>query len=213
VVTLFTLGSLVALLFVLVIIGSAIGLVFKLVFWLLFLPFRIAFKLLFLPFLLIKWVFKGLGLVLLAPIALIGLLVGGLGLLAMRPAQGALPWYGLTAGLLVIGAGMGLTQSPVTLAVTGIVPQAQMGVATGIFHMGRFVSGSLGTTVFGLILAMEAAGMAAGFQHNLLAVVIAAGVAVIATRLLPGRLAAIGSQAKDKSPDSLRRGGGQGTRA
>ncbi|HSJ52278.1 MAG TPA: DHA2 family efflux MFS transporter permease subunit [Anaerolineae bacterium] len=121
--------------------------------------------------------------------------LGGLGLLAMQPARGALPWYGLAAGLLVVGAGMGLTQSPVTLAVTGIVPQAQMGVATGIFHMGRFVSGSLGTTVFGLILAMEAAGMATGFQHNLLAVVIAAGVAVIATRLLPGRLAATGSQA------------------
>jgi hypothetical protein len=90
---------------------------------------------------------------------------------------------------------MGLTQSPVTLAVTGIVPQAQMGVATGIFHMGRFVSGSLGTTVFGLILSMEVAGMAAGFQHNVLVVLIAASVAVVATRLLPGRLAAAGSRA------------------
>lgn len=118
--------------------------------------------------------------------AIVGL--GGLGLLALRPAVGALPWYGLAAGLLLIGGGMGLTQSPVTLAVTGIVAQAQMGVATGIFHMGRFVSGSLGVTVFGLILAMEAAGMAAGFQQDLVVVVIAAAVAVLAARFLPGRL-------------------------
>jgi TctA family transporter len=46
-----------------------------------------------------------------------------------------------------------------------------------------------------LILAMEAAGMATGFQHNLVAVVVAASVAVIATRFLPGRSAASRSQA------------------
>lgn len=122
-------------------------------------------------------------------------LLGALALLAQGPARGTVTWYGLTAALLVIGGGMGLTQSPVTLAVTGIVPQAQMGVATGIFHMGRFVSGSLGTTVFGLILSMEAAGMAAGFQHNVLVVLVAASVAVLATRLLPGRLAAASTRA------------------
>ncbi|HSJ54823.1 MAG TPA: MFS transporter, partial [Anaerolineae bacterium] len=114
--------------------------------------------------------------------------VGALALLAWQPARETVPWWGLVAGLLIVGAGMGLTQSPVTLAVTGIVRQEQMGVATGIFHMGRFMSGSLGSTVFGLILEMDPAGMASGFQRNLVAVVAAASLGLMAALLLPGRL-------------------------
>ena len=71
--------------------------------------------------------------------------------------------------------------------MTYVVHQHQMGVATGIFHMGRFVSGSLGSTVFGLILQMEAAGMATGFRNDLVALVVVAALAVLLAQGLPGR--------------------------
>lgn len=114
--------------------------------------------------------------------------LAGLGFLALHPGTGQpLPWAGIVGCLLLMGLGMGLTQSPVTAAVTCVVDQEQMGVATGIFHMGRFVSGSLGSTVFGLILQMGIAGMAAGFRTDLVALVIVAALAVLVAQGLPGR--------------------------
>lgn len=54
--------------------------------------------------------------------------------------------------------------------------------------MCRFVSGSLGSTVFGLVLQTNAIGIAAGFQRDLLVVVTLAGLAMLAAQALPGRL-------------------------
>jgi EmrB/QacA subfamily drug resistance transporter len=105
---------------------------------------------------------------------------------ALPVQQAAPPWWALAGSLVLMGAGMGLTQSPVTAAVTHIVPAAQVGVATGIFHMGRFVSGSLGSTVFGLLMETDAAGMAAGLGRNLLLLAAAAAVAIVAALQLPG---------------------------
>jgi EmrB/QacA subfamily drug resistance transporter len=124
--------------------------------------------------------------------ALVGL--AGLALLAQRPAASSpaqlLAWWAVAGSLLLMGTGMGLTQSPVTAAVTHITPTARVGVATGIFHMGRFVSGSLGTTVFGLVMETEARGMGAGLAHNLLLLVIMSAIAVAAASQLPGKVRA-----------------------
>ena len=98
-----------------------------------------------------------------------------------------IPGWSLVLALMGMGLGMGFIQSPVTAAVTHVVGQERLGVATGIFHMGRFVSGSLGSMVFGLVLQMEAGGMAAGFRHDLWLVIATAGGAIIAARWLPGR--------------------------
>ena len=54
--------------------------------------------------------------------------------------------------LCVLGFGMGLTQSPTANAVTLVVSRERLGVALGIFNMLRFVSGPLGTTIFGVVL-------------------------------------------------------------
>lgn len=114
--------------------------------------------------------------------------LAGLALLGLRPASGqSIPWWSLVAGLTAMGVGMGLTQSPVAAVATQVVRQEQLGVATGIFHMGRFLSGTLGSTVFGLILQADGDGVAAGFQHDLLLVVGMAGLALLAARALPGR--------------------------
>jgi len=59
----------------------------------------------------------------------------------------------IVATLIVLGLGMGLTQSPVAAAVTLAVTHAQLGVALGIFNMVRFIGASLGSTVFGVVLA------------------------------------------------------------
>jgi EmrB/QacA subfamily drug resistance transporter len=107
------------------------------------------------------------------------------GIILLAP-QSATPWWVLAGSLVLMGAGMGLVQSPVTAAVTQIVPAAQVGVATGVFHMGRFVSGSLGSTVFGLLMETDPAGMAAGLGRNLLLLVALSAVAVVAARQLPG---------------------------
>ncbi|HSR35461.1 MAG TPA: MFS transporter [Anaerolineae bacterium] len=54
--------------------------------------------------------------------------------------------------LILLGLGMGFTQSPVAAAVTFTVVSDQLGVALGIFNMVRFIGASLGSTVFGVIL-------------------------------------------------------------
>jgi hypothetical protein len=113
--------------------------------------------------------------------------VAGLLLLAQRPAAGQpLAWWAIGGSLLLMGTGMGLIQTPVTAAVTRVVPVAQVGVTTGIFHMGRFVSGSLGSTVFGLMMEVQAVSLGAGLERNLLLVIAVSTVAVVASLQLPG---------------------------
>jgi EmrB/QacA subfamily drug resistance transporter len=120
----------------------------------------------------------GMGSVALAGLAMLGLLPGS--------GQG-IPWWGMAGCLVAVGTGMGLTQSPAAASVTHVVRREQLGVATGIFHMCRFVSGTLGSTVFGLILQGHPGGVAAGFGRDLVVFVVLAAVAVLAALGLPGR--------------------------
>ncbi len=121
----------------------------------------------------------GMGLVALAGLAMLGL---------GSDSDGSMPWWGLAGSLVFMGVGMGLVQSPTATAVTHVVAQEKLGVATGIFHMVRFVSGSLGSTVFGLILEADKTGVAAGFQRDLLVLLALATLAVFVAQRLPGRL-------------------------
>jgi EmrB/QacA subfamily drug resistance transporter len=75
-------------------------------------------------------------------------LSGGLSLL-WTPSM---PVWQIVGTLVVLGFGMGLTQSPVAAAVTFTVVKDDLGVALGIFNMVRFIGASLGSTVFGVIL-------------------------------------------------------------
>jgi EmrB/QacA subfamily drug resistance transporter len=79
---------------------------------------------------------------------------GGL-LLLWKPTTP--PWQ-IGGTLIVLGLGMGFTQSPVATAVTLAVHQEQLGVGLGIFNMVRFVSASLGATVFGIVLGSTTGG-------------------------------------------------------
>ena len=99
------------------------------------------------------------------------------------------PWQ-VVVSLVVLGLGMGLTQSPVAAAVTFVVAKERLGVALGIFNMFRFISGTLGTTVFGIVL------QSASFTSNLepfrldfyLLIAIASIAALLALNL-PGPIA------------------------
>jgi MFS family permease len=84
--------------------------------------------------------------------------------------------------LIVLGFGMGLTQSPTANAVTLVVGREKLGVALGIFNMLRFVSGTLGATVFGVILDRNASlggGMAAFRLDFYLFTAVAAAAALL----------------------------------
>ncbi|MBN1317328.1 MAG: MFS transporter, partial [Anaerolineales bacterium] len=131
-----------------------------------------------------RWVcILGMGLVTLA----------GLALVAFKPEPGGVYQWKLVASLIVMGTGMGLTQSPVTAAVTHIVKQERLGSATGIFHMGRFTTGALGSTVFGLVIEMNTHSRFDGFFTNLVILVILAGIGTLAAQWLPGKITCFSS--------------------
>lgn len=84
---------------------------------------------------------------------------------------------------------MGLTQSPVAAAVTFVVAKEQLGVALGIFNMFRFISGSLGTTVFGIVLQSACSPSNPGaFRLDFYLLIAVASVAALALGL-PGPVA------------------------
>jgi len=99
------------------------------------------------------------------------------------------PWQ-IVASLVVLGLGMGLTQSPVAAAVTFVVAKEQLGVALGIFNMFRFISGSLGTTVFGIILQRASSPSNLGaFRLDFYLLITVASLAALVALGLPGPVA------------------------
>ncbi len=103
--------------------------------------------------------------------------------------------------LTLIGIGMGMTQSPTANAVTLVIGKEQLGVALGIFNMLRFVSGSLGATIFGAILSRGGAvdGNVAAFRLDFyIFAAVAAAAALLALKMpaAPKRVVAQRMEAK-----------------
>jgi MFS family permease len=67
------------------------------------------------------------------------------------------PAWLIVVTLVVLGSGMSLTQSPTANAVTLVIGKEKLGIALGIFNMFRFVMGTLGATIFGVIIERGAA--------------------------------------------------------
>mgnify|MGYP000008676848 CR=1 FL=1 len=108
-----------------------------------------------------------------------GLVAGAGGLLMLWQLD--TPAWQVMGTLAVLGLGMGFTQSPVAVAVTLSVDRERLGVALGIFNMFRFVSASLGSTIFGVIL--EGAGAENALAAYRLAFGLLIGVALTAAVL------------------------------
>jgi EmrB/QacA subfamily drug resistance transporter len=109
------------------------------------------------------------------------MLVAGQLLYFSRLDESATFWT-LLPGLLLGGAGMGLTMTPSTAAATRALPVDKAGVGSAVLNAFRQVGGSVGIALMGAIMAHEAAGrqttaaFLAGFERALL---VAAGIALV----------------------------------
>ncbi|MFD7659699.1 MFS transporter [Actinosynnema sp. NPDC059797] len=76
----------------------------------------------------------------------------GLALMALfASVDGGCP--SVLAGLLAMGAGMGLSMTPATGAITGSLPRAKQGVASALNDVTRELGTALGVAVLGALLA------------------------------------------------------------
>ncbi|MGE3619141.1 MAG: MFS transporter [Acidimicrobiia bacterium] len=84
------------------------------------------------------------------PMRVGGLLLGLGGLALLGAVQGSLWW--LAPGLVLVGAGIGLVQTPSAAAAAEAAHGAGSGPALGLFNSVRFLAGSAGATGFTLLL-------------------------------------------------------------
>lgn len=102
------------------------------------------------------------------------------------PLQGA-TWGLFIVGLVLFGLGFGLIQSSATVAVLHAVPKALTSAASGFFHMLRFISGALGSTVIGIILEITSGGISGGFFMSFWIILIPALIVLPLLRHMPAR--------------------------
>ena len=80
----------------------------------------------------------------------LGLMAIGTGILATVDASTS--YYVFAAGLVVFGAGMGLSAPPATEAIIEALPRAQQGVASAMNDVSRELGGAIGIAVLGSAL-------------------------------------------------------------
>jgi EmrB/QacA subfamily drug resistance transporter len=83
-----------------------------------------------------------------------GMFTIGLGFFLMRYGIGAdhAGWITVLPGALLAGAGLGLTNTPVTNTTTSSLPEAQAGMASGIDMSARLITLAINIAVMGVIL-------------------------------------------------------------
>lgn len=62
------------------------------------------------------------------------------------------PYWILAAALIGTGLGLGASSTPLTTNLINVVPQAQMGMASGLFNMTRYLGGVMGSTILGAFI-------------------------------------------------------------
>jgi EmrB/QacA subfamily drug resistance transporter len=93
-------------------------------------------------------------------------------------------WALFLLNLAVFGTGFGMIQASATVAAIQASPKEISGAATGFFHMIRFVSASLGSTVIGIILETNRGGGTSGFYRTFLLTTILAALTIPVTFLM-----------------------------
>jgi len=83
-------------------------------------------------------------------------------------------WILFIIGLVIFGFGFGFVQSSSTVSVIQSVPGEKTSAATGFFHMIRFIVASLGSTVMGIILEMNASGLLDGYYQGFIVILFVA---------------------------------------
>lgn len=112
----------------------------------------------------------------------IGVILVGVGALLMFFMKvdelSTLAWVIFLLNLGVFGSGFGMIQSSSTVSAILASPKENSGAATGFFHMIRFVSASLGSTVIGLLLETESGAGTAQFYQSFLIIIVLAVLTV-----------------------------------
>lgn len=93
------------------------------------------------------------------------------------------------AGLILVGAGLGLATSPSQSAALSAVERSEAGMAAGALSTSRYLGGVIGISVLGALLASNA-GVA---SHRMAALCYEAALAIaaVAAILLPGRIRSV----------------------
>jgi MFS family permease len=82
----------------------------------------------------------------------LGLFVAAAGFVWLATLDASSGYWALLAGLLPLGAGMGLAMTPATAAVTDALPRDKQGVGSAMNDLSRELGGALGIAVLGSIL-------------------------------------------------------------
>jgi MFS family permease len=93
-------------------------------------------------------------------VALIGVTIAALALFSLAAWASALPYLGLEAFFIVVGAGVGTSFPLVIVCVQNAVDPANLGVATGAVTFLRSLGGAMGVSVLGAIF------LSYGFAEN-----------------------------------------------
>ncbi|RJQ81021.1 DHA2 family efflux MFS transporter permease subunit [Pseudonocardiaceae bacterium YIM PH 21723] len=79
----------------------------------------------------------------------IGLLLGGIGLLAWLPTGPGSSYWALIAPMMLTGFGIGFTMPAATSAILEAVPAARAGIASAVFILARQTGSAVGVAVVG----------------------------------------------------------------
>ncbi|WP_405802188.1 DHA2 family efflux MFS transporter permease subunit [Streptomyces sp. NBC_01506] len=120
-----------------------------------------------------------------------GLVLAGLGLLALGSVHADTGYGDVWWRLAVVGIGFALTMSPLTAAAIQSVSPQEGGLASGISSTTRQIGAVLGVALLGAVVRARESG-GGSFESGLNSAFTAAGVVTLATAvfagLLPGRL-------------------------
>ncbi len=86
------------------------------------------------------------------PVTVIGLILVAGGLIVLAQLDGTSSYWLLLAGLIALGAGMGLAVTPATAAVTDALPADKQGIGSAMNDLARELGGALGIAVLGSVL-------------------------------------------------------------
>ena len=117
---------------------------------------------------------------------LIGSLTALLGLWWFTDFETVQVPFDVVPGMVLLGAGVGLTSPPAQAASMSVVEQEQAGMAGGMLSTMRYLGGVVGTTALGVLLRDSAS--PAAHQAPVVAYAAAAILAALLSLLLPGRL-------------------------
>jgi EmrB/QacA subfamily drug resistance transporter len=118
--------------------------------------------------------------------------VSGLGLSRVGSAT---PVWSIVLPLALAGVGMGMVQAPAPAVISLVVTPDKLGIATGLFNLLRFLGGTLGATVFAIVLQAGAvSAIIESYRLDFYLVAATAALAILIGIFVPGKDVPHGSQ-------------------